>query len=542
MLDRWLPPLLLLALADKLLLGSALPRAPQDKPNFIMLFADDLGYGDVGFTGHPTTQTPNIDRLAYGGKILTTWYSGCPVCSGSRAALLTGRQYPRTGAKAVFNNSEQVGLPLNETTLAELLKGHGYTTGMVGKWHLGQRPVYLPGSRGFDSYLGLPYSDDMGLARATACSVNEAEPALVSEDDVEVDPGALFLPLIHMEGSNLTILEQPLDFTYLAQKYSQFAVDFIQAHKAVPFFLYVALSHVHTTASNQPEMQYAGCSFKNQTSRGIFGDALAEADWIIGNIHKAVLDAGVEENTLILFTSDNGPWLPRGLSGGSAGLFTGRFAGYWNTGKGSTWEGGIREPAFAYWKGQIPAFSRSEEVISSLDVFPTFANLANISLPEGRVYDGRDMSSVLLTSTGKSAHKFLFFYGGCMGMDGDNGPSAVRYGKWKAHFCTGPGAMTLDPTKFYKVPLLFQINVDPSEAMPLNPAGDMPTDADARRAIQDIQQAYEVEKQTLVHGHLTPEPDGPGEGPDRYCLCCDRAKSCNCNGPPSASQLPLLTV
>jgi len=542
---------------------TAASRSPRDRPNFVMLFADDLGYGDVGFTGHPTTRTPSIDRLAAGGKVLTTWYSGCPVCSGSRAALMTGRQFPRTGVPGVFASTVQVGLPLNETTVAEKLKQSGYATGMVGKWHLGQRPVYLPGRRGFDHYLGLPYSDDMGLARATSCSNDAMEPSLDSEafdmdfamgaykemgytlpgDDANDDPAGRFLPLLHMENGNLTILEQPVDFTYLAQKYSSFAVDFIDKHKEEPFFLYVALSHVHTTAINQPELQYAGCSFKNLTSRGPFGDALAEADWIIGNVHQALVDAGVEENTLILFTSDNGPWLIRQLSGGSPGLFTGRFAGYWNTGKGSTWEGGIREPAFAYWKGQIAPLSRSEEVVSSLDVFPTFAALAGVPLEEGRIFDGRDMSSVLLNSTGKSKHDFLFFYGGCMmkghGESIAKGPAAVRYGEWKAHWCTGPGPGTPeDPVKHYsKFPLLFHITKDPSEANPLNPQGDMPAGSKAQQAMRDIQAAYEVERRTFVYGRLTAEPDGPGEGPDKYGLCCDRTRQCDCDGPPSGQLL-----
>ena len=180
-------------------------------------------------------------------------------------------------------------------------------------------------------------------------------------------------------------------------------------------------------------MQYAGCGFKNATRRGPFGDALAETDWIVGNIQNKLKELDLEEDTLILFTSDNGPWLLRGLSGGSAGLFTGRYSGYWSTGKASNWEGGIRMPAFAYWKGKISPYSRSSEIISSMDVFPTLSKLAGVDLPSNRTYDGRDMSDILLQENGKSKHDFLFIYGTCSG-DPYWSVSSVRHGKYKAHW------------------------------------------------------------------------------------------------------------
>lgn len=545
-----------------LLCALALGQAPREararpaarKPNFVMLFVDDLGYGDPGFTGHPTTHTPNIDRLAFGGKVLTSWYSGCPVCSGSRAALMTGRQYPRTGVPGVFSPVVNVGLPLNETTVAEQLKKANYTTGAVGKWHLGQRQVHLPGNRGFDYYLGIPYSDDMGQARATKCNSTQEGVAcgaatpddgeswmrgayeqhgyLHPRDVASSDPGGGLLPLVYQEHKTTRVLEQPLDFTHLAEKYNDFAVNFITKHKDVPFFLYMPFSHVHTTWANQPEKQYAGCAWKNTTRRGAFGDALAETDWIVGNVHKALQDNGIEENTLILFTGDNGPWMVQGLSGGSTGILYGRFSGYWNVGKGSTWEGGIREAAFAYWKGQIEPHSRTAEVVSSMDVFPTLSTLAGVPLPSGRVYDGRDMTGVLLQPGGRSKHDFLFFYGGCAA----RGPSAVRHGKWKAHFCTGPGLSSCAGCKILRypdTPLLFDVERDPSEAAPLNPRGGEPAGAEAKDAVARIKEAYATERATFVYGKLVPEPDGPGEGPDRYAVCCDRARACDCDGRPS---------
>ena len=299
-----LPALLLLFLAASS--AKTHQRDPLDKPNFILLFLDDLGYGDVGFTGHPTTSTPHIDRLAHQGKILTTWYSGCAVCSGSRAALMTGRQFTRVGVPGVFGPTGNVGLPLNETTVAEL-KQAGYVNAAVGKWHLGQRAAYLPMSRGFDSYMGIPYSDDMGSGYASPCEEEEdgesrnrnekdaqqfdcksyAESRYLHPDDcgkfeADPDPAGKHLPLVHQKDGQTTILEQPLDFTTLAEKYERFATDFIEENQDRPFFLYVPFSHVHVTANGQPEKQYAGCKWKGATKRGSFGDALAEADSIVG--------------------------------------------------------------------------------------------------------------------------------------------------------------------------------------------------------------------------------------------------------------------
>jgi arylsulfatase A len=257
-------------------------RPATEKPNVIMLFVDDLGYGDVGFNGHPTTRTPNIDKLAFNGKILSSWYSGCPVCSGSRAALMTGRQYTRVGVPGVFGPTGNTGLPLNETTVADQLKKAGYSTAICGKWHLGNREMFLPGNRGFDEYLGIPYSDDMGGARATPCLHEELPPASTDKDQrsktwwadyctagfcdaedyvqTDPDPAGTYLPLVYQshlgnnKALNTTVLEQPLDFTHLAQKYNTFVTEFVERHTVDdPFFLYVPFSHVHTTSPLQPE-------------------------------------------------------------------------------------------------------------------------------------------------------------------------------------------------------------------------------------------------------------------------------------------------
>lgn len=551
--------------------SEAQSKSNDPPPNFIVFFVDDLGYGDLGFTGHPTIKTPNLDQLAFHGKILTTWYSGCNVCTGSRSALMTGRQWTRTGLPGVIGPTQSYGLNLKEITLAEQLKKGGYATGIVGKWHLGQRKVYLPGSRGFDYYLGIPFSDDMGIAWESQCPADSNQEPLLGDDatiplenehldswpsrqmyeqsgllkamfheeegtkdkpDPPPDKGAKWLPLVYQEHNKTRILEQPLDFTTLAQKYSNFATTFIENHQDSPFFLYVPFSHVHCTAwGSTKEKQYAGCDFQGATERGTFGDALAETDWIAGTIVQKLRDLDLEENTLILFTSDNGPWMTMKLSGGSAGLFTGRFAeGYTNTAKGTNWEGGIREPAFAYWKGKINPFSRSSEVISSMDVFPTLSALAGIPLPDDRPYDGKDMSQILLSQDGKSNHDFLFFYGDCMG-DKYYSVTSVRHGKYKAHWCTSPGLgpyNRTELTKKYDPPLLFDVEKDPSEAEPIS-FNAMPEKAEDLEAMKRILSAYAMEKSTFQFGNITKEPDGPGEGPGHYALCCDRSKDCYCH-------------
>jgi len=353
------------------------------------------------------------------------------------------------------------------------------------------------------------------------------------------DPAGHFLPLVYQEFNKTQILEQPLDLTTVAEKYNNYVKNYVDKHKDVPFFLYMPFSHVHTTAPNQPERQYAGCAFQNKTRRGKFGDALAEADWIIGNLVKQIREAGIEENTVFVFTSDNGPWMNQQLSGGSTGLLTGRHAGYWNTGKGSTWEGGIREAAFVNWKGQIAPFSRSGEVVSSMDVFPTFSALAGVPLPENVAYDGRDMSDVLLKPDGKSLHEFLFHYGACMQ---SGSPATVRHGKWKAHWCTGPGIGGCSGCKTIvyndSSPLLFNVEVDPSEAHPVHAH----TSKEAAAAIQRIVRALAMEKATFVHQVNTPLPDGSGEGPGLYGVCCDRSKNCDCSGRPSHLASGLLGI
>jgi len=438
------------------------------------------------------------------------------------------------------------GLPLNETTVAQFLKTQGYATGIVGKWHLGQRHVYLPANRGFDEYLGIPYSDDMGQARATKCNSSQSAMTVegssssswhqgeyvamgLTDPAVGSDPGGDWLPLVAQDSNGTKVLEQPVDLTTLASKYVSFVTSFVDRHQDEPFFLYMPFSHVHTTDGHQPEMQYAGCAFKNATTRGTFGDALAEVDAQVGNLLQALEKNQLSKNTLILFAGDNGPWMVRNTSAGSVGIFYGRHSGYWNVGKGSTWEGGIHEAAFAYWPGQIAAQTRSTETVSSLDFLPTVYSLMGVPLPTDRVIDGRDMSPVLFDK-GPSQHDVLFFYGA---NDDRKMPSAARYGKYKAHWVTGPGLGGCEncPTLRYpNPPLLFDILQDPSEAYPLTQNNTRPTDPTLITVVDHLQKAFDKEVATFTWGKLIPYPDQPGEGPDKYGVCCDRTKACDCNG------------
>lgn len=422
-----------------------------DKPNILVLFADDMGYGDLSINGHPTISTPNIDKLAMEGIRYTQWYSAFHICSPSRASMMTGRLPIRTGVVGgwtggVFSSTAIGGLSLNETTWPELLRREaGYRTMCIGKWHLGQREEYLPTRRGFDSYLGIPYSVDMG---PSAWHSNDQPP----------------LPLM----ANESVLEQPVNLNVLSERYVGAARSFVQSNSSL-FALYYAFSHVHVP-------DFANRRFCDSSQRGRYGDAVAELDWSVGRVMEVL-----PSNTLTFFTSDNGPWLIQRLAGGSAGLFF--------EGKSTTWEGGIREPAIIHWPGRVkPGGRRSAAMASTCDIFATVLNAAGIASPSDRIIDGVDLTpSFLVGSDNTTAlRECLFIYKGRPGADcASKRPSAcpglwaVRCGKYKAHYvtsysgasCHGAHNLTClnaDPT-FHDPPLLFDVEADPSEKWPLDP-------------------------------------------------------------------------
>lgn len=439
-----------------LLLWSFLSASSAAPPNFVLLFADDLGFGDLGCYGHPTSLTPNLDRLAAGGLRFTDFYVTSPVCSPSRASLLTGRYQTRSGIyPGVLYPDSIGGLPLNETTIAEVLKPLGYATAAVGKWHLGlgKDGMFLPTNQGFDHFLGIPYSHDMGPCQNLTCF----------PPDVKCfgtcDLGTVTVPVMH----DKHIVQQPADFLNLEQAYSDFATDFIstQAKKGQPFFLYYPSHHTHYP-------QYAGPAASGRSLRGPFGDALFELDTTVGNILAALEDTGVINNTLVLFTADNGPSLFRKSHSGSAGPL--------RCGKGTTYEGGMREPAIAFWPGKIKP-GLTHEIASILDILPTVASLAGAQLPKA-ILDGVDITDLLINQ-GRSKRETMMFYP--VDPTEHYGLFAIRLRKYKAHFYTRGSTLSsstpdkecsfLSPLQVHDPPLLFDLDIDPPEHYPLSLEG-----------------------------------------------------------------------
>ncbi len=441
------------------LLGEfSLSAADAQPPNFIIILADDLGYGDLACYGHPTIRTPNLDRMAAEGMRFTDFYASETVCTPSRSGLMTGRLPIRTGMcsdtrRVLFPNSAG-GLQPSEITIASALKAKNYATACVGKWHLGHLPQYLPTHHGFDHYYGIPYSNDM-----------DRDPTGPKGQAVFQDPRVehFRVPLMRDE----TIIERPANQTTLTQRYTAEAVKFIQDHQKRPFFLYFAHTFPHVPL-------FASANFKGKSPRGIYGDVVEEIDWSVGQILDAVRQAGLAENTLVFFTSDNGPWLIEGDQGGSAGLL--------REGKGSTWEGGMREPGIAWWPGKIkPAVNR--ELACNVDLLPTFCHLAGAPVPNDRVLDGVDMTPMLL-ATGKSQRDVIFYYRGTK-------LYAVRKGAYKAHYIT-QSAYGKDKPELHDPPALYNLERDPSEQFEV--AKDHP------EVLADIAKEVEQHRAKLVPG------------------------------------------
>jgi arylsulfatase A len=391
---------LLAALATLLVPArGACADAPAERPNIIFIFADDLGYGDGGCYGAKGFQTPNLDRMAAEGLRLTSFYTGCPVCSGSRAALLTGRHYQRVGVPAVMFPANKTGLNPNEITIAALLKRLGYATFIIGKWHLGHLPAYLPTRHGFDSYFGIPYSNDMSLDPQTAKFAKNVlfREGMTEEKARTEKPKNHKVPLMRGE----EVIEYPADQTTLTRRYTDEAIRLIRASKDRPFFLYLAHTMPHVPLAVSP-------AYKGRT-KTLFGDVMEELDASVGEVLKAVKDTGLDRKTLVIFTSDNG------AHQGSAGPLRGR--------KATMYEGGFRVPCIMRWPGKVPAGAETGEVAATVDILPTLARLAGGQPPDDRPIDGKDIRALLFGAPGaKSPHEFYM-----LAHDG----GAVRSGPWK---------------------------------------------------------------------------------------------------------------
>ena len=405
---RW--PLSLICLLGVVPLGHKV-SAPVPPPNVVLIYVDDMGYGDMSINGHPTIRTPNLDNMARKGLRFTNFYSGSPACTASRYALLTGRVPARSGFAWVLNPDSEKGLHPEEWTLAEGLKSRGYKTAAYGKWHLGSTSLdYLPLQNGFDAYLGFPYSNDMIPPKWPSI------PLLVDNDTLAMDP----------------------DQRGLTKRFADEAIQFIDTNKEGPFFVYLPFSMPHVPL--MPGDEHAGTS-----ARGLYGDVIEEIDAAVGAINTYLEEAGIAEQTLVWFASDNGPWLIKNEEGGSSGLF--------RDGKGSTWEGGMRVPGLAYWPGTIDAGRVSHEVVSVMDLYTTNLLLAGAPTPKDRIVDGKDIRPLLSGDQINEAHP-LFYYG-------PRRLNAVRHGAWKLHFHTSSQLRL----RYFegKVPLLFNVSKDPGE-------------------------------------------------------------------------------
>ena len=398
------PLKLALKIFTPLLIGGSIlipTHAAQRSPNVVVIFMDDMAYADIGPFGAKGYETPHLDQMAKEGRMFTDFYVTQAVCSASRAGLLTGCYNVRVGIMGALGPGAKHGIHENEITLAEICKQKGYATAAYGKWHLGHHKKFLPMQHGFDDYFGLPYSNDMW-------PYHPGVRHLSMEERLKRWP---HLPLIE---KNATINSKvtPKDQEQLTTQYTERAVKFIERNKDQPFFLYVPHSMVHVPL-------YVSDKFKGKSKRGLFGDVMMEVDWSVGQILQALRKNQLEKNTLVIFTSDNGPWLSYGDHAGSAGPL--------REGKGTMFEGGCRESAIAWWPGTIPAGTICKEPAMTIDILPTVSNLIGAQLPNHKI-DGKDIMPLLKGIPGAASPQeaYFMYYGREL--------QAMRMGKWKLHF------------------------------------------------------------------------------------------------------------
>jgi len=414
------------ALLATLALGAA------DRPNIVYIMTDDQGWGDLSVQGHPSIRTPNIDRLAREGARLTDFYAQ-PFCGPSRAALMTGT-YPARNSLA-FNHipRARTGIHPNEITVAEVLKARNYRTALVGKWHLGDAPEFLPTRHGFDSYFGLPYSNDMWPYHPKVIEQPEEDDRMRAarkrarytgfDGEGQIYPLDWFPPLPLMENEEVVELNPRQEL--LTQRYTDRAIEILRANDQRPVFLYLAYSMPHVPLFRSHE-------FEGRSLRGVYGDVIEEIDASVGRILAAIQDLGIDDETLVVFTSDNGPWIEYGFDAGSAGPLRGS--------KGGNYEGGLRVPFLARWPGRIPPGLVSSEIAANIDILPTLAEIAGAQAPSDRTLDGRSIWRLLTEPGSKSPRGDFFYFVGGMRYRAEDGPpvndprlDAVRDGAWKLH-------------------------------------------------------------------------------------------------------------
>ena len=368
-------------------------------PNVIILFADDMGYADIGPFGAKPGITPQLDRMATEGRRFTSFHVAQAICSASRSALLTGCYSNRVGLTGALRPDADYGLSAGETIIPQMLKARGYATGMAGKWHLGHHPQFLPVRHGFDEYFGLPYSNDMW--------------------PFNPDAAAPFPPLPLIEGERtlhtITTLEEQGTLT---QRYTERAVSFIERNRDQPFFFYLAYTMPHVPIAASPR-------FQGKTGHGLYADVIAEIDWSVGEVLAALKRQGLDDNTLVIFTSDNGPWLVYGDHAGSAGPL--------REGKQTAWEGGLRVPCLMRWPGKIPAGTTSNDLLMTIDLLPTIAKLTGAALP-AKPIDGLDVWPLIAGTPGaKNPHEAYAFY-----YQGEQLQSVISSnGRWKQFYPHG---------------------------------------------------------------------------------------------------------
>jgi len=390
MIQRFIPVALILAVALSVPTDSA---AAERLPNFVIVFIDDMGYGDIGPFGAEGYETPHLDRMAREGRVFTDFYVTQAVCSASRAGLMTGCYNVRVGILGALNHRANHGISSDEMTLAEVVKQKGYAAACYGKWHLGHHPRFLPTNNGFDDYLGLPYSNDMWPYHPTG--------------------GKNYPPLPLIDGTTVVDAEVTgKDQEQLTTQYTERAVEFIDKNKDRPFLVYLPHSMVHVPL-------YVSDKFRGKSRRGLFGDVVMELDWSVGQILDTLRKHKLEKDTLVIFTADNGPWLSYGDHAGTAGPL--------REGKGTMFDGGCREPTVMWWPGTVPAGTVCKTPAMTVDVLPTIAELAGAELPKHAI-DGKSILPLVKGEPGAaSPHEAYFFYYGSQ-------LQAVRMGKWKLHF------------------------------------------------------------------------------------------------------------